>query len=119
MIVKQAYIFCNVLALAAMMPKGIGPRFALRGGASNLAHPVRRLFFRPSSIAEKASATIQGQSGPKTHNDNSICFLQAAALVLGRLSVFAPIRFLGGPGRFSVSEFAGGARVAQPVGSLR
>lgn len=32
MIVKQAYISCNVLALAAMMPKGIGPRFALRGG---------------------------------------------------------------------------------------
>lgn len=32
MTVKQAYISCDALALAAMMPKGTGPRFALRGG---------------------------------------------------------------------------------------
>lgn len=32
MTVKQAYISCDALALAAMMPKGISPRFALRGG---------------------------------------------------------------------------------------
>lgn len=116
---SQAHRIYDARVLALTASKRASSLVRCGGGASNLAHPVRRLFFRLSDIAAKLSAIVRKQSGSKHHNHNSMCLLQAAALVLGRLSVFAPIRFIGGPGRPSVSEFAGSARVAQSVGSLR
>ena len=116
---SQAHRIYDARVLALTASKGASSLVRCGGGASNLAHSVRRFVFGLLDAVARLSAFIRKQSGSNNHNHNSIGFSKTAALALGRLSVFALIRRLDGYGRFFVSEFAGGTRAAQPVGSLR
>lgn len=116
---------CSVsnVAKAIMMPLRNGVRiFTHGGGRSNLTHPDFSSLRLTSSnrVSEKAADfSPEPQAFGLDSNNNFSYATKATGSFSGCLSVFAPIRLLGGHGRFFVSEFAGGACVAQPVCSLR
>lgn len=116
---------CSVsnVAKTVMVPLCNDVRFFTHGGGrSNLTHPDFSSLRLTSSnqVSEKAADfSPEPQAFGLDSNNKLSNATKAAGFFSGCLSAFAPIRRLGGLGRFFVSEFACGDRTVQPVCSLR